>query len=90
VILQRNGQGQLDAYAWPGGYPIVYFAGDGGVICPTCANTRDYFIAPTPHADQQWLLVAADIHWEGPPLQCDGCNADIESAYGEPESEVES
>jgi hypothetical protein len=34
----RQSDGKLPAYAWPGGYPIVYMARDNGILCPRCAN----------------------------------------------------
>src|SRR5437899_2447381 len=34
----RQSDGTLPAYAWPGGYPIVYMAKDNGILCPKCAN----------------------------------------------------
>jgi hypothetical protein len=69
----RDDIGRLPAYAWPGGYPIYYLTGDGLTVCPECAN-----------ADTSDPAVAGDVHWEGEPMQCDDCNADIESAYGDP------
>lgn len=38
--------------------------------------------------EEQLKPVACDIYWEGPTIQCEHCNADIESAYGDP-SEVQ-
>lgn len=36
----------LDAYAWPGGYPM-YYVNRGDAICPDCANQfrQDYTLA---------------------------------------------
>lgn len=36
---------------------------------------------------ESFRLVAFDIHWEGEPIVCAECNAEIESAYGVPDSE---
>ena len=30
--------GQLITYAWPGGYPVVYYDKDYEPLCPDCAN----------------------------------------------------
>lgn len=30
--------GLLPAYAWPGGYPIIYLDGNNKVLCATCAT----------------------------------------------------
>lgn len=71
--LYRNDDGTLPAYAWPGGYPIIYILADGEILCPACANDAN-----------GWRIMGADIHYEGPPELCCHCNAEIESAYGEP------
>jgi predicted molibdopterin-dependent oxidoreductase YjgC len=69
----RNEDGSLPEFAWPGGYPIYYLDEDNCCLCPKCANQCE---------DAQ--PVAYGIHWEGDPIQCEECNAMIESAYGEP------
>ena len=28
----------VEAYAWPGGYPIGYLVDDGDLLCATCVN----------------------------------------------------
>jgi hypothetical protein len=77
----RDSKGNLPAYAWPGGYPVVYMAKDNGILCPKCAN--DY--RPERDSQEQLEPVAYFIHYEGPAEQCEHCNALIESAYGNPE-----
>lgn len=71
---------QLPAYAWPGGYPIYYLCADGGTLCPKCANGNDVATLDAP----DWNVTGYGIHWEGEPITCDGCNAQIASAYGIP------
>jgi len=83
--LPRDKDGKLPAYAWPGGYPIIYYTEDGGELCPDCANGKNNSEADPTHYDPQWKLIAGDVYWEGPPIQCAHCNKDIESAYGEVE-----
>jgi hypothetical protein len=85
----RNDSGTLDAYAWPGGYPLVYTTRDNATICPACANRPDYSLeAESPDAftnnqvDDWHTLVSVDIHWEGEPETCEECNCQIASAYG--------
>lgn len=74
--IVKESDGSLPAYAWPGGYPILYFTQNGLTVCPKCAMTEtsdpvtDYF-----------------IHWEGTPEQCEDCNVMVESAYGEVDQE---
>ena len=90
---------KLDAYAWPGGYPLMYLAREGWrneetgqledyekskyVCCPKCA--QDIKKWPDMIVVGQW------IHYEGAPEMCEYCNEFTESAYGEPEvSPIES
>lgn len=78
----------LDAYAWPGGYPIYYLCADGGILCPDCANKEIDLIAVAKRdCDKQWQLEGYGIHWEGEPLPCDHCGKEIESAYGSPDDD---
>lgn len=89
ATLPRNSDGTLAAFAWPGGYPITYLLADNACICPACANGRNGSCASVYHEDKQWQIVAAFIRWEGPIEQCEHCNADMESAYGETEDNTE-
>ena len=77
----RDSKGNLPAFAWPGGYPVVYMAKDNGIHCPKCAN--DYKAGRD--NQEQLESVAYFIHYEGPAEQCEHCNALIDSAYGVPE-----
>jgi hypothetical protein len=80
----RQSDGKLPAYAWPGGYPIVYMAKDNGILCPRCANEYEL----ERDNSEQLEPVAYFVHYEGPAEQCENCNALIESAYGDPDQEV--
>jgi hypothetical protein len=73
--------GKLQAYAWPGGYPLYYVTADGGTLCADCAcqSNVDYKDA----SDKQWHIVGADVNWEDDSLHCSDCDKQIESAYGE-------
>lgn len=73
----------LPSHAWPGGYPIFYLCEDNGALCPTCANGRDTTDEDA-RDDPQWNVVSSEVHYEGPPIICDHCNAEVESAYGDP------
>jgi hypothetical protein len=60
----RMENGNLPAYAWPGGYPIYYVAADNGVLCPVCAN--DY----KPERDNESRCTARiAISASNPPTQ---------------------
>lgn len=82
--LPRGTDGSLPAYAWPGSYPIVYLTADYGELCPDCANGRNGSLASEANDDPQWQLTAYDIHYEGAPITCAHCDAEIEAAYGDP------
>ncbi len=70
---------QLPAYTCPGGYPLFYLDGHDSTLCPKCAT--ECLSNDTPSLRP----VACAVHWEGEPLSCEECNADIESAYGDPD-----
>ncbi len=67
------------------GYPVIGVCCDGGVLCRDCmVANQDLIRAAIRDAgsDTQWEIQAAQIHFEGDPLQCDNCYNEIESAYG--------
>lgn len=69
----------LPAFAWPGGYPLVYYVGGSVCLCPACANA-DVLELDRLAGERTELLV--DTHDEGEPIICDDCGTGIESAYG--------
>jgi hypothetical protein len=77
---------KLEAHAWPGGYPILYLDRDNCVLCPACAS-RTLWDLDDSDGGRYWGPKAWYIHWEGPPDTCEECNAGVESAYGDPDSE---
>lgn len=86
MALHRDEDGTLPAYAWPGGYPVLYLCADNGILCPACANGQNGSEASESiDAPADWRLVAHSIHWEGPAEICEHCGAEIESAYGDPD-----
>lgn len=74
-MTEPNDNEKLPAYAWPGGYPIIYLTADGDVLCAACAS-----------ADRASVR-GHSIHWEGAAEQCVECHAEIESAYGDPDAD---
>lgn len=91
--VQRDFAGNFPAYAFPGGYPLIYLMADGEVICADCANGRNNSEATTDgtlihELGAQWIIVAQEVHWEGAPEYCAHCNVEIPSAYGEEEGET--
>ena len=88
-VLLENGN--LPAYAWPGGYPLLYSShipGEGTqgeyTLCPDCANAtrQGEDESPDGFAD---VVSGYFVHYEGPPAQCDHCYTLIGSAYGDPD-----
>ncbi len=73
-------------YAWPGGYQMLYYTQDGGVLCPECANGLNGSESDTEEGkdDPQWKVTGQEPYYEGATIQCDHCGQDIESAHGDP------
>lgn len=87
-------KGQFPAYAWPGGYPIVYVTTDGDTVCAGCLNKRDKTgfrleNAAGDYDSDGFHVVGFDVHYEGPPETCCECSVEIPSAYGDPDAEGE-
>lgn len=90
----------VDAFAWPGGYPLYYLTQDCAVLCPDCVNREIHLIhSARPvrdkrgrlerSADPQWNVVGFDVNWEDADCQCENCNGRIESAYGADEDDTD-
>jgi hypothetical protein len=76
-------------YAWPGGYPLLLVMSEGEVLCTDCARSEFRAIASATISRSRdgWRCEGVQIHWEGPPHSCAHCNAQIESAYGDPDAD---
>lgn len=81
-LPERDTDGKLPAYAWPGGYPIIYLDGQNSTLCADCATES----ADDPDAYDFERPVSGDVYWEGPDMYCDECNKVLESAYGDPDA----
>lgn len=86
-LPEKMENGRYPAFAFPGGYPIIYVLADNAVICPECANGDNGSEASPEHEEKMWRLVACDIHYEGYAETCAHCNALIHSAYGDPDED---
>lgn len=84
-LPDRDSDGSLPAYVWPGGYPIYYQDRDGSELCADCATKSLDDTDEVP----QFKPVAYAVHYEGPAIFCGQCNEEIESAYGDPDMEEE-
>lgn len=83
--LERNSDGQLPGFAWPGGYPIYYLDRENSTLCAKCATKS----LDDEDGNEGFKPCAFGIHYEGAPIQCEDCNTLIESAYGDPSEEKE-
>jgi len=81
--MQRNDNGTLPAFAWPGGYPLYYLDRQDSTLCPACANKSD-----TPEELEGFKPTFQATNWEDPNLDCDNCGARIPSAYAEDKKEA--
>jgi len=61
-------------------YPLLFLSEKPyGILCASCAKKA--FILENNNT------ISTDIYYEGEILYCDNCNAEIESAYGDPYAE---
>ena len=77
--LPRNNDGQLSAWAWPGGYPLFYLDAESSVLCVNCARRVE--AEGTEVWDEALMPQWASINYEDSSLFCDECGYQIESAY---------
>jgi RNase P subunit RPR2 len=72
--------GHMKTYASVGGYDLTFLDTYGNVICDDCATDVH-------EGNNEWLTIdeveGAFVHWEGSPLTCNECGAQIVSEYGE-------
>jgi hypothetical protein len=75
----RNGP-----YAWPGGYPLYFVAGDGEAMSfdAVRGNFREICRAMLCQwGNRDWRIVGHEINWENEDLYCAHTGERIESAY---------
>lgn len=88
-VLKPN----YSSYTDYGSYPLVYHSDKHGTFCGDCVNaianrraeslaTGDEVEWHDPHPSE----LRPFTHEEGPPIECDGCNKPIKSAYGDPDN----
>lgn len=87
-IIGRTPQKGLPAFAFPGGYPFVYEDEYRNDLCPDCASELVRELARYEHDENERDMVTRVVDWqiydEGPTIFCEQCNAELESAYGDP------
>jgi hypothetical protein len=86
AILQRVKSAIREPFAWPGGYPRYVVMADGELLCADCARKeyRQIIRATRDGLRDGWRAAGAEILWEGRET-CAHCNAELPSAYGEPD-----
>lgn len=74
------------AYTDLGGYPLVLVMADGDCLCSNCTRENYRLISQATRACLRdgWKAEGVQVHWEGELEICAHCDAEIESAYGEP------
>lgn len=83
--------GRFPCFSSVGCYTILYHCADGGHLCGNCVSGdngsevgSDDAVYDDGTSDPQWTVIGAGTYDEGPTLQCDHCQEDIESSYGDP------
>ena len=71
-------------YAWPGGYPLYFIAGDGESLHFKCVKENLYScIYSIRHSSRDgWDIVGCEVNYEDEEMMCGHCGDKIESAYG--------
>jgi hypothetical protein len=71
----QNQHGSLPAYAWPGGYTLIYGTRGDELLCWRCATHH--------RREVTWY----GTHDEGSPEECGQCGYPLLATYGDPEGE---
>lgn len=74
-IREEKPNNGLPAYAWPGGYTILYYCASGDILCADCATKA------LDEGDDD-PPVAYSTYDEGEDEVCADCNKVLESSYG--------
>ncbi len=73
-------------------YPKILIMQDCSPMCAKCAKENFKLIAGAVFSSDRrdsWMPGGVDVFWEGSPMQCGNCSAEMQSTYGDPESESE-
>jgi hypothetical protein len=71
-------------YAWPGGYPQYFIAGDGNALSFAAVHQqiRPVMLAVRhTNTERDWQVVAIDVNWEDELLFCADTGQPISCAY---------
>ncbi len=78
--INRVKQALRDVYSWPGGYPIQFFAYDGG-ICHKCVRQNFRAVVNDTKMNAGGWNLDTEVLWEGTHF-CAQCGDQLETAYG--------
>ncbi len=83
-ILADN-NGEVPAYAWPGGYECYFITKDGGVLCHQCVEQNLEQIKEAESEgnwDAQWAVIACEnLSMNESELICDHCGRVIDHGW---------
>jgi hypothetical protein len=87
----RMSNGDVPAYAWPGGYAIQYITADGGTLCAACVNGGNGSEASQePDTPADWRVEGYQtVEGETDEVRCDHCNTIIHFEERGPETPEE-
>ena len=85
VVLEDEPPRKFPAFAWPGGYTIIYVTREGDILCADCMNDP----GAADLGNDSARVIGVDTYDDGPPDRCANCNAEIESSYGDPDEDEE-
>ncbi len=81
---------ELERFAWPGGYTILYVfeqSKEHLVLCWECATKAVNGIEQGDEKYDGYKKEGSYINWEGESSWCDDCGVELPSEYGNPDSE---
>lgn len=81
---------ELEKFAWPGGYTILYVfeqSRDNLVLCWECATKAINGLEQGDEKYDGYHRKGSYVNWEGESSWCDDCGVELPSEYGNPDSE---
>lgn len=81
--LPERVDGKFPGYTPIGCYTLAYYTEKGEILCADCASTA----GDGEPGNAEYCVEMCDVYWEGPTQNCENCDAEIESSYGDPNAE---
>jgi len=76
----RDEAGNLPAFAWPGGYDVMYLTKGCTVLCAKCANAEEQAAMESGEAPDDPIEAAQAMCDSDSCVYCENCNAQL-AAY---------